>query len=172
MKMMRPVILLVLLLASCEKAEKDYPNLTAAEINGARLWQRITVETNYDDYPEWPGFEGMQIGQSPHGRYHEIYINPVLRNALPIKEKIAPDGSIIVKENYDADKNNVGYTVMAKVQGYNPAVDDWFWAMFDPNGKVMMEGKPDYCIKCHSGMKPNDYVIVRPLDRPGPATDK
>ncbi len=162
----------LLLLPACQKTEKILPPLTASEISGARLWQRITVEAPYDDYPEWPGFEGMQIGQSPHGRYHEIYINSVLRNALPIKSRIAPDGTIVVKENYDADKNNVGYTVMAKVKGYNPAVSDWFWAAYEPGGKIKLEGKPDYCISCHSGMKPNDYLIVRSLDRALPDGDR
>jgi len=69
---------------SCQKEVKEFPPLTKDEITGQRLWERITSETDFDGYPEWPGYEGLRPGQSPHGQYHEIYINPVLRNALPI----------------------------------------------------------------------------------------
>jgi hypothetical protein len=166
------VFSVIIVFPSCQKTTPVLPPLTKNEISGERLWRRITVETNYDTYPEWPGFEGLQIGQSPHGRYHEIYINRVLRDALPVKNKVTPDGSILVKVNYDEEKQNVGYTVMAKVKGYNPAAADWFWAAYTPEGKVKMEGKPDYCVSCHEGKKPNDYIIVRSLDEPLAEKDK
>jgi hypothetical protein len=156
----------VLLISACQKSVEILPALTQAEISGDRLWKRISVEEKYADYPEWPDFEGMQIGQSPHGRYHIIHIHPVLRNALPIGDNTAPPGSIIVKENFDAEKNRLGYTVMAKVKDFNPATKDWFWASYDAVGKTLAYGNVDMCIRCHEGMKSNDYVIIRALDLP------
>jgi hypothetical protein len=110
--------------------------------------------------------EGVRRGQSPHGRYHEIFINRELLESLPLKDKKTPNDSIVVKENFDADKRQTHFTVMAKVKGYDPEHDDWFWAAIAPTGKVMMEGKPKFCIDCHEGKKDNDYLIVRPLDEP------
>lgn len=166
MKRILSLLCIMSILTACQKASPALPSLTKDEITGARLWQRITAEEDYHAYPEWPGFEGLQIGQSPHGRYHEIYINNALRDALPIASRLAPDGSILVKVNYDEEKRNVGYTVMAKAAGYDPAHNDWFWVAYTPEGQVKMEGKPDYCISCHEGKKPNDYIIVRSLDEP------
>jgi hypothetical protein len=157
---------IILLFSACGKTSATFPSLTKDEITGDRLWQRITAEEEYKAYPEWPGFEGLRRGQSPHGRYHEIYIHPLLRNALPLTNKVVPDGTIIVKDNYDADKKRTHFTVMAKVTGYDPEHADWFWAAYDPQGKTVAEGKVGMCIACHEGKKDNDYVIVRPLDLP------
>ncbi len=81
-----------------------------------------------------------------------------------IENKIAPPGTIIVKENMNIDKKVVKITVMAKVEGYNPEGGDWFWAAYSPEGEVLVEGVPGGCFNCHMGMKSNDYIIVRPLD--------
>ena len=154
---------------SCKKSffkEKGIPDLTKETITGEKLWERISKEDNYKKYPTWPEYEGMQPGKSPHGRFHKIYINPRLRNSLPLKEKITPIGSIIVKENYTPDEELGAYTVMAKVKDYNTNHNDWFWVKYDKNGKVLAEGKFDMCINCHIGSKNNDYLIIYKLDKP------
>jgi hypothetical protein len=157
----------VVVAVACSKpVEPRLPPLTLSEISGARLWKRITTESDWDNWSSWPGYEGKQPGQSPHGQFHEIYINNVLSGSLPIASRVAPEGSIIVKENFDSNLRPTNVTVIAKVKGYNPEHGDWFWVAFDPDGKVQSEGKVTMCIDCHSGMKANDYVIVRRLDAP------
>ena len=154
---------------SCKKSsykEKGIPDLSTENISGEKLWERITKEDNYKKYPTWPDYEGMQPGKSPHGRLHKVFINPRLRNSLPLKDKITPIGSIIVKENYTPDKELVAYTVMAKVKDFDKKNNDWFWAKFDNNGKVLAEGKFDLCINCHIGNNNNDYLIIYKLDKP------
>jgi len=164
---------IVLALVACAKAqEPKLPPLTSPEISGDRLWKRITEETDFDTYSFWPGHEGMRAGQSPHGKFHEVYINATLAGSLPLPGKVVPDGGIIVKENFSVDKKPAGLTVMVKVRGYNPEHADWFWAKFDPGGKVLAEGKVKECIECHEGVKDNDYVIIRPLDEPLPTAKK
>jgi hypothetical protein len=138
--------------------------LTAEEISGALVWKHIAVDGDFTAWPNWPGLEGVLPGQSPHGRYHEIFISPALAKALPILDRKAPEKSIIAKRNYDASKKPVGFTVMAKVHGYNPENGDWFWASYGMDGSVKAEGKVAMCIRCHEGMKGNDYVIVHPLN--------
>lgn len=159
------LMLTVVLLFACQKKqEPDLPPLENSEISGERLWTRITEETDFADYSFWPDHEGVHPGQAPHGRFHRIYINGILENALPIADRVAPVGSIIVKENLSSDKELVAVTAMAKVTGYNSDHGDWFWAKFDPDGTVAVEGSPAGCINCHLGMKENDYIIIRRLD--------
>lgn len=152
-------------ITACNKTgQTALPPLGLSEVSGSRLWQRIFEEEPFASYPSWPGYDGLQPGQSPHGRFHRIYINRSLAGALPARDNRAPDGAIIIKENYGPDRKVSGYTVMAKVSGYNPAVGDWFWAMYSPEGSSLAEGKLTMCIDCHSASA-SDFVLLQPLDR-------
>jgi hypothetical protein len=160
----------LLLLASCVRPPKVAPvGLAADTATGESLWRYIAEDGDYRTWPMWPGHEGIQPGQSPHGRYHEIHISPSLAKALPIPERKAPPGSVVVKRNLDAAKKLVGYTVIAKLEGYDPPHGDWFWASYGPDGATKAAGKVAMCIACHEGMKANDYIIVHPLDEGGGA---
>ncbi|MBF9017396.1 MULTISPECIES: cytochrome P460 family protein [unclassified Oceanispirochaeta] len=153
---------------SCEKKAEEprLAPLTAQEISGARLWERISKDSSYKDYSEWSGHEGMQPGQSPHGAWHRVYANRNLTEALPITHKTAPYGTIIIKENFTNSKELDKLTVMAKVEGFSPENNDWFWAMISPEGEILAEGTPGGCISCHSGRKDNDYIIIKNIDEP------
>lgn len=159
-------ILLALLIISCKKSESlNLKLLTKDNISGSALWNRITKETNYENYSYWPEHEGLHPGQSPHGTLHKIYVNNRLLAALPSADRIAPYGSIIVKENYTPDEILDKLTVMIKVKDYNPDGGDWFFAAISSDGKVLKEGVPKGCFSCHEGMRDNDYIIVRELDK-------
>ncbi len=160
------IILFAGLFISCSnKAEEPYLEpLQKSEVSGNAIWNRITVESSFKNYSEWPKDSGLQPGQSPHGVWHRVFANNSLFDALPVADSTAPEGSLIVKENFDSSKKLGSITVMAKVKGYDPESGDWYWAMFDPEGKVLKEGSPGGCISCHAGMRSNDFVIINPLD--------
>lgn len=80
--------------------------------------------------------------------------------AIAGKKGTLPNGSMIVKENYSADKKMAAITVMFKVQAYNPEGGDWFWAKYAPDGKIEAEGKVEMCISCHGQNKSNDYIMT------------
>ncbi len=166
------IFIIVFNLSCQEEKEEIYPPLTIEEISMETLWKRITEESNYKTYQFWPNHEGFKRGQFPHGAFHKIYINNTLCNHLPDEERTLIDGSIIVKENYDAQKNFLAITVMAKVKGYHPESNNWFWAKYDREGNPLAvgpegkEGVLNGCIECHGGKKDNDYVIVHPLNKP------
>ncbi|MCF6335690.1 MAG: hypothetical protein L3J12_08110, partial [Spirochaetales bacterium] len=125
------VIMIIVILGSCSKAvENKVAPISLTEISGLSLWNRISAETDYKTYSYWPGHEGIQPGQAPHGVYHQIYINRVLAEALPVKKRIAGNGTIIVKENFTNEKILDSITVMAKVKDFNPEAGDWFWAKY------------------------------------------
>ena len=124
--------------------------------DGAALWKKISMECPYTNWGQFPDHMGMQDGVAPHGPLHIVYVN---------KEGLAkghpkPDGAIIVKENYMPDKKLAAVTVMYKVNGYNPAAGDWFWAKYAPDGTVQAEGKPKGCVGCHSGRADMDFIMV------------
>lgn len=144
---------------------KVLPIITLEELSSERVWKRISEESNFRNYPYWPEHEGEHPGQAPHGNFHTIFINPRLRQALPLKDKVAPDGSIIVKSNCDIDMENEVLTIMVKVKGFDPEHGDWYWIKSSPEGKVAAEGKVGGCINCHSVVKGNDYLFVHPLDK-------
>lgn len=155
---------LLLILASCaEYVEPDLPPLTSSEISAARLWERMTVETDYQQYEYWPGHEGFNLGQSPHGALHKVQLNKVLSENVPLDVPEAPVGTIIVKENYTIDEEMVAITVMAKVEGYNPEGNDWFWARYGPDGSITAEGVLNGCVSCHAGAVGSDYIIIGQL---------
>ena len=96
--------------------------MAAAEKRGAHA---IAVETDYTEYADWPGHEGLNPGQSPHGAWHVVKVNRTLREALPSPDGTAPAGTIVVKENYNADQELAKITVMAKAPGFDPAAGFW-----------------------------------------------
>lgn len=164
------ILLMVTTLAfiSCDKKAQEplLKPLEVSEISGERLWARISQEADFRDYGPFPDHEGLRPGQSPHGLWHQVYVNRVLLEALPIQDRIAPVGSILVKENYTSARELDKYTVMAKVEGYDPEHNDWFFAAIAPDGKILAEGSPQGCISCHGGNKQNDFVVLKRLDIP------
>ena len=162
------ILAMAVMTMSCTErgTETDVSPLSKSEISGERLWQRISSEAQNGTYGQWPGHEGLRPGQSPHGPWHIVYANKVLRDALPVADSKAPYGSIIVKENYSTSRELDKLTVMAKVEDYSPETGDWFWASYSPDGKILAEGKPAGCLSCHSGRADNDYIIIKNLSDP------
>ena len=162
-------VILVLVLAgstACRRmaTEPLLPAFSADDIDGEHLWQRITEESDYRAYAEWPEHAGLQPGQSPHGVWHRVFGNRTLFEALPLTDSVAPAGTIIVKENYDKNKELTNIAVMTKVDGWDSDNGYWYWGMFGPDGTVFAEGSLGGCISCHAGMAANDYVIINPLN--------
>lgn len=158
------ILVSVLLVLSCSKKEEVLlPAINADNISGTVLWNRIFKESDYHTYSYMPGQEGLKPGQSPHGVLHKIFANKILLDGIPTKTDSVPYGSIIVKENYNSDEELDKLTVMVKVKGYNPEAGDWFWAALKTDGTVLAEGTPEGCLSCHSGVKSNDYIIVKDI---------
>ena len=87
-------------------------------------------------------------------------------------------GIVIVKRSYndgtsrgdiisDPMANLANVTVMFQREaGYDPENNDWFWAMYTPDGMVGMmgemaaAGRAEGCIGCHAGAPGGDYVFL------------
>jgi hypothetical protein len=88
----------------------------------------------------------------------------------PISQPFA-EGSLLVKENFDAMGNPVDVlNVMAKFEpGYNPTGNDWFFAAITRDGEVIesplgpISGKGTavtFCIDCHDQNGANTDLVI------------
>ncbi len=129
---------------------------------GARLFTRITQDDPYQEWAQFPDHRGTFFSVLPHGPMSQVFISGEVESALTSFNGALPDGSIIVKENVGTspDVTEAALTVMWKVQGFDPANNDWFWANMTPEGQIVAEGKVQACAACPGGARENDYVFV------------
>lgn len=115
--------------------------------------QAKTLEQEIADYKSWETpdwLEGFQGTQHPLPEYVKYYVNDIGMSDIDNP----PNGSVFVKEQYDEDKQLINFTVMKKVEGYDPENKDWYWAIADEDGDVTHGGKlnsawTSRCIDCH-----------------------
>ena len=136
----------------------------------SNLWSTMS---GYRSWPSYPGLDGFQEGQSPHGKFLKYHINSAASN----NHRHPGAGSIIIKENYmSASPSALGaITVMEKVPGYDPENGDWFWVKFAPDGSVMKnpkgmslagrvaKGMKQGCIACHANAGGGDFLFINDL---------
>jgi hypothetical protein len=133
--------------------------------DGATFLYHITKKDPYVKWQLMPGTTRMRQGQEPHGALQNVYVNKLAYKAILDKAGALPDGAAIVKENYTADGKLNSVTALEKKKGYNPAAGDYLWLKFSPDRKILVQGKADPCIKCHSAAKDNDYLLLAPLKK-------
>ena len=126
--------------------------------DAAKLYEYIIKNKPYSAWETWPGKGKMYKGTQPHGEFLTTYVNDTAMFGIKDKKGIMPDGTIIAKENYGADRKFTALTVMYKISGYNPAAANWYWAKYDSGGKVLASGRVEACITCHEAKKDNDYI--------------
>src|ERR1700690_2073442 len=98
--------------------------------NAAKLYIYITKSAPYEkSFKLWPGKDKLYPGKEPHGSFLTTYVNDAALGSLRNMGEMA-DGSIIVNEDYSADKKLKVLTVMYKTKGFNPEAGDWFWAKY------------------------------------------
>jgi hypothetical protein len=147
-------LMLAVVLTNRPSAQEAMP-----EPEGEAFWTYIHDTDPYVQWPLWPGHEGMIEGQSPHGAFVKIYVNPAALDAARAGEAL-PNGAIVVKENYKKDKETLAaVTPMYRVRGYDEDAGDWFWAKYGPDGKVMKAGQVKGCINCHESVKDQDWIF-------------
>lgn len=118
----------------------------------------ITIEDPYQKWELWPG-KGKFYKARPPLDHVTTYVNDNAFNSVKAGLKMS-NGSLIVTENYTAEKKLTAVFVMFKIKGYNPSGGDWFWAQYDSAGMTLAEGKVDACIECHAKVKENDYIFT------------
>jgi hypothetical protein len=133
--------------------------------DAAKLYDYVTKKMPYTAWQLWPGKGKMYQGSQPHGEFLTTYVNDAAMSGIKGKKGVMPDTAIIAKENYGPDKKFSALTVMYKIKGFNPAAGDWFWAKYDSSGKVLLSGRAEACIRCHTMKKDNDYLYSGDLKK-------
>ena len=127
--------------------------------HGGDLRQHIIGQEPYKKWAMWPGKSEMYKGTEPHGALLTVYVNDIALKSINDKKGMS-NNSIVLKENYTPDKKLAAVTVMYKVKGYNAEAGDWFWVKYDPDFKILKEGKVTGCIGCHGSASGNDYIFT------------
>jgi len=128
-----------------------------------RFWEWLQ-KVEYQNWGPMPGQSADYYpGESPHGAFLKVYANRLASGS----SQNMPYGSIIVKENYGADRQTLmAVTVMYRAKGYDADNGDWYWAKYEPTGRAArMNGRPvagrvATCAECHSGAGGNDFVFL------------
>jgi hypothetical protein len=140
--------------------------LPAEETFEGKFWDYLKSNA-YENWAPAPGQSAdFYVGESPHGAFLKMYLNRVAMG----DPKGLPNGSIIVKENYDVDRATLkAITVMYRSKGYNPNAGDWYWIKYNPDGSVAttsvetgskkIMGRPDGCIRCHGDADNDDFAF-------------
>ncbi|WP_394841077.1 cytochrome P460 family protein [Pendulispora brunnea] len=133
------------------------------------------------NYKSHPAFTKVTSAPYPSavtaGSKIEVYVTGPLDGPY---SRISPDRSgsnavmvprtIIVREVLDANGKLTKITVMAKgLDGYNPALGDWYFGEFDPRGNVLLDakgkprtGKLTDCYGCHLPRAKDAYLFGVP----------
>ncbi len=158
--------LAALCLTACGSKGGESPApATLPGADAAQLFNYIKNQNPYTSWAAWPLTTKLYPGRDPHGAFLNNYVNDIAVNSInaatdPAAQHGMADGSIVVKENYGPDKTLAALTVMYKVQNFNPAAGDWFWAEYLPDGTVVLSGKVDGCIGCHVNVNANDMLFT------------
>lgn len=128
-----------------------------------RFWSYLK-QAQYRNWASLPGVPADGYpGNSPHGERVKLYVN---RTAAAGQDGFRT-GSILVKENYDASGDNLmAVTVMYRSEGFAPESGDWYWAKYEPDGRVSamnnmrVSGRVGMCIDCHRSAEGNDFVFA------------
>jgi len=125
----------------------------------AAVYRYIKVSEPYEEWNLWPNKGRLYPGRQPHGSYLTTYVNTTAELSVRREQAMRP-GAIIVKESYTAEKKLATINVMYKVNGFNQAAGDWFWAEYGSDGTVRKAGRIQECINCHATKKANDFIMT------------
>ena len=158
-------LFLLLLLSGCSGAGLAMPASTDTPMPPTTTHQpdcSAEAVPDFADYATWTRVNPKPI--KGHEVYVNIYVDDLAKDIyLSASGEIFPVCSKIVKTHLmGADLETItAVTVMVKMPaGYDPENNDWWWGMYDKDGKVAeMSGKVPVCIACHKPAAAADYVF-------------
>jgi hypothetical protein len=122
------------------------------------------ITPDFHDYTSW-----TKVNPNPikgHETFVNIYVDDSAKDIyLSDSGETFPECAMIVKTHLVSaeDETITAVTVMVKMPaGYDPDHNDWWWGMYDKDGKVAeMSGKVAVCIACHQPVADADYVFSK-----------
>ena len=137
------------------------------------IWSFLDNAKYQRQWSIWPDQHPLDPGREPHGMLQSTYVNEIVDSALASGAAIMPAGAIIVKESHEPDSLLSSVLVMYKITGYDPDNNDWFYAAFQSNGRLLNDpdgepiiGRVELCSDCHAERRDRDYLYS---SRPDPS---
>jgi hypothetical protein len=99
--------------------------------------------------------------ENPHSTISKTYVNDVGSQDTAN----LPVGTILVREDYGADRKRQSISVMYRVKDYDKEHGNWYYLKFLEDGNVArgngksVAGKVTSCIGCHTKAKGQDFVF-------------
>lgn len=100
--------------------------------------------------------------ENPHSASSKTYANKVAAE----DSKGLPMGSILIREDYDANRKRQSISVMYRIKDYDKDHGNWYWIKYLENGTVArgtdnkpIAGKVTSCIECHGKAGGKDLVF-------------
>jgi hypothetical protein len=146
-------------------AQDGLPGADTAAILDYVLNQNPYTEWGTWTADRWTDFGGVIESMAPHTSAARIYVNDVALEAVDAEDfdGVLPSGSIVIKESLQGTPDDPGglafLALMVKVEGFDPAGNDWYWLETDAAGGVLFEGAEALCIDCHSQPGHADYLL-------------
>ena len=114
-------------------------------------------------YKSWKYQEkAVHSSTGPHENVR-AFMNDTIGDSLKMGKKEHPKGSMIVKEQYDANGNSLGWAVMVKTGDKTDKGNGWFWyeALSDKDitKKAAIGNGVPGCVGCHTSSR-RDMVLI------------
>lgn len=138
------------------------------------IWSYLDNAKYQRQWSIWPDQHPLDPGREPHGMLQSTYVNGIMDSALASGGAMMPAGALIVKESHEPDSLLSSVLVMYKVTGFDPDNNDWLYAGFQPNGRLLEDpndepviGRVEFCSDCHAERSDRDYLYAsRPVPSP------
>lgn len=164
---------------------EETSSMSATDARFAKKFWNYLLTNNYKHWSPPPGkssdfFQSesksfpSSTSMEAHSRWSKIYMNRVGTRQL---QNLAT-GTVMILENYRADKSLMSISVMYRSPGFNPEAGNWFWIQYAPDGTVLhthqgvptkpvaiaktftasrktvpLVGRAASCIQCHQSAK-------------------
>ena len=135
-------------LAACSGKEDD-SGADGASATDAELWEAMDGYSSWSQVAPW---EGVAASGAAHGAFVQIWVNDTGVAAAEAGGTDFPEGTILVKESYDAeDGAATGVTAMWKGAGTDET-GGWHFVKYSTSGDVEVAGADGVsaCGGCHS----------------------
>ncbi|MBS1985405.1 MAG: cytochrome P460 family protein [Bdellovibrionales bacterium] len=104
--------------------------------------------------------------ENPHSTISKTYAS----KSAADDPKEFPMGSILIREDYDANRKRQSISVMYRIKDYDKDHGNWYWIKYLENGTVArgtdnkaIAGKVTTCIECHGKARGKDFVFSNDL---------
>ena len=152
-----------------DTTDSDEELIPTDEERAMLLWTALNGFESWPQQAPWTGVQPQADG-SPHGPYVQVWLNTLANDAyadVTAETSDFPAGSVLVKRLYDDAAGTMvkpEIFAMWKVEGFDAANGDWFWAKFDEAGNAEPYGAVGMCSGCHSTGKDFSRIVT---DVPG-----